>query len=400
MDILKAKQDVIDAGKKLVEYGLIARTWGNVSCRISDTQFVITPSGKPYDGLTPDDIVVVNIDDYSYEGDIKPSSEKGIHAECYRLRPNVNFVIHTHQMNASIVSALGMDITGIEGRSKEIVGEDLLMGGYGLPGTKTLREGVISALTRTTSNAIIMAHHGALCLGDSYESAFAVAGEVETICARFVLKKYKEVTGKTADKLEAVAKYIGDKFRIGDQAKQIDKYDSMRDGETMVMLDKEGNQVGTAEFGVALENVEIPKEAALHFAVYNAREDVNYIIHSDLPEVHALSIIGKKVKPLLDDFAQIAGPTVKCVAYHDKAKTLKKIGKALKRGRNAVIIKDNGALCVGSDKFNAEATEMVVDKNAKAYMGALLFDNVAPINAIESKLMNIVYRLKYSKQAK
>ena len=80
MEILKAKQDVIDAGKKLVEYGLIARTWGNVSCRISETQFVITPSGKPYDGLTPDDIVVVNIDDYSYEGDIKPSSEKGIHA--------------------------------------------------------------------------------------------------------------------------------------------------------------------------------------------------------------------------------------------------------------------------------------------------------------------------------
>ena len=400
MDILKAKQDVIDAGKKLVEYGLIARTWGNVSCRISDTQFVITPSGKPYDTLTEKDIVVVNIEDYSYEGDIKPSSEKGIHAECYRMRKDVNFVIHTHQMNASIVSALGFDITDMDSRAKEIIGDDLIMGGYGLPGTKTLRNGVVSALERTNSKAIIMAHHGALCLGRDYDEAFTVAGEVETVCARFVLKKYKEVTGKTAETLDAVAKYIGDKFRLGDQAKQIEKYDSMRDGEIVVFYDKSGEEAGSADFESPLENCDAPKEAALHIAVYNSRKDVNYIIHSDSADIHNYSIIGKKMKPLLDDFAQIAGATVKCVAYHDKAKTLKKIGGSLKCGRNAVIIKDNGALCVGKDKFNAEAAEMVVDKNAKAYMSAYLFDNISPINPLEAKLMNIVYRFKYSKQAK
>lgn len=400
MDILKAKNDVIDAGKKLVEYGLIARTWGNVSCRISDTEFVITPSGKPYDSLTPDDIVVVKIDDYSYEGDIKPSSEKGIHAECYRLRSDVNFVIHTHQMNASIVSALGLDITGLDGRAKEIIGDDILMGGYGLPGTKTLRNGVISALERTNSKAIIMAHHGALCLGKDYEEAFAVAGEVETVCMKFVLKKYKEVTGKTAETFSAVAKFIGDRFRVGDQAKQIEKYDSMRDGEIIVMYDKTGEEIGTADFESPVENADVPKEAALHIAVYNARKDVNYIIHSDKEDIHAYSIAGKKMKPLLDDFAQIAGASVKCIAYHDKAKTLRKIGKSLRFGRNAVIIKDNGALCVGKDKFNAEAAEMVTEKNAKAYIGAYLFDNISPINPIEAKLMNVVYRLKYSKQAK
>ena len=110
MDIMEAKQLVIKAGIEVVEYGLIARTWGNISCRVDDKRFVITPSGRPYETLTPDEIVVVNIDDCSYEGDIKPSSEKGIHAEAYRLRPEVNFVIHTHQMQASVISALGMDI--------------------------------------------------------------------------------------------------------------------------------------------------------------------------------------------------------------------------------------------------------------------------------------------------
>ena len=53
MDILEAKKIVVEAGKQLVSTGLIARTWGNVSCRIDDKQFVITPSGKAYEGLTP-----------------------------------------------------------------------------------------------------------------------------------------------------------------------------------------------------------------------------------------------------------------------------------------------------------------------------------------------------------
>lgn len=399
MDIITAKQTVIDAGKQLIEYGLIVRTWGNISCRISDTQFVITPSGKPYETLTVDDIVTVNISDLSYDGDIKPSSEKGIHAQCYALRPEVNFVIHTHQMNASIVSALGSDITGIEGRSKDIIGDELVMGGYGLPGTKTLREGVISALKRTDSKAVIMAHHGALCLGKDYDEAFAVANEVELVCAKFVLRKYKEVTGKAADSLDAVAKFIGDKFRTGNQAIQLEKYDSMRDGDIMVLLNKDGDELFKVDFDCPPDGDQLSRETAVHMSVYNSRKDVNYVIHSDLPEVHAMSIKGKKLKPLLDDFAQIAGSTVKAIAYDDSSKALKKIGRAFKGGRNAVILKDNGALCCGKDKFNAEATEMVVDKNCKAYIGGELFGKIAPINPIESKLMNIVYRLKYSKQA-
>ena len=49
MDILQAKKEVIAAGLRLVETGLIARTWGNVSCRVDENSFVITPSGKPYE---------------------------------------------------------------------------------------------------------------------------------------------------------------------------------------------------------------------------------------------------------------------------------------------------------------------------------------------------------------
>ena len=65
--IEEAKEFVIKAGLELLSAGLVARTWGNISARISDTQFVITPSGRSYDSLTKDDIVVVNIADGSYD---------------------------------------------------------------------------------------------------------------------------------------------------------------------------------------------------------------------------------------------------------------------------------------------------------------------------------------------
>ena len=71
-ELEEAKKLVVAAGKKLVESGLIARTWGNVSARISDTQFVITPSGRAYETLTPEEVVVVNIEDCSYEAILSP----------------------------------------------------------------------------------------------------------------------------------------------------------------------------------------------------------------------------------------------------------------------------------------------------------------------------------------
>ena len=76
MDINAAKKAVLAAGVKLVEAGLIARTWGNVSCRVDEDSFIITPSGRSYRSLTPADLVQVKISDLSYEGEIKPSSEK------------------------------------------------------------------------------------------------------------------------------------------------------------------------------------------------------------------------------------------------------------------------------------------------------------------------------------
>lgn len=167
----EARRLVIQAGLDLIEKKLIARTWGNISARISDDAFVITPSGRAYETLAPEDLVVVNIADLSYTGDVKPSSEKGIHAAAYALRPEVDFVIHTHQFYASAVCA--------EGEDTDIAP----CAGYGLPGTGKLREAVKKAIARNQEKkAFLMARHGALVLGTSYQDAFAQADLLEAYC--------------------------------------------------------------------------------------------------------------------------------------------------------------------------------------------------------------------------
>ena len=88
-----ARALIIEAGHRLLENKLVARTWGNLSARISEDAFIITPSGRAYDTLAPEDLVKVCIRDLSYEGDRKPSSEKGIHAQAYLLRPDCSFII-------------------------------------------------------------------------------------------------------------------------------------------------------------------------------------------------------------------------------------------------------------------------------------------------------------------
>lgn len=406
MDLLQAKEIVVEAGKQLVATGLIARTWGNVSCRVSDTQFVITPSGRDYLSLTPDDIVVVNLADLSYEGDIKPSSEKGLHAQCYILRSDCNFVIHTHQANASIVSAIGCDVNGITGFSKDIIGDNIPVAAYGLPGTGKLREGVVGALNRSDSKAVIMRHHGAVCLGADYDDAFKVANEVEKVCAEFIYNKYQEATGKATDTFKDVYSYIVDlKKRADAPAAKLNAYDSIRIDDAVILSDKEGNTVATVGlFGKKDELItgdKYPSEADLHKAIYQKRDEIGAIIHSQEDAIVAASKIGNTLKPFLDDFAQIVGVTVKCAEFdpNNTLKSSKKVAKKLAgKGKNAVLLKDNGAVCVGPNKDEASAAEMVMEKNCKSVISSELFGTTKPIGKLDSVLMNVVYRLKYSKQ--
>jgi L-fuculose-phosphate aldolase len=178
------KQIVIESGIKLLNEGLVSRTWGNVSLRVDENHMVITPSGRNYNDLTVHDIVLVNYHTSKYEGTIKPSSEKELHCEIYRTRKEINAVIHTHQMNASTVAAAHREVPPILDDMAQIIGPSVRCADYALPSTKRIVTKTVKALRGRM--AALMANHGAVCVGRDIDEAFVVCQVLEKACKAFI----------------------------------------------------------------------------------------------------------------------------------------------------------------------------------------------------------------------
>ena len=105
------KKQVYEANMELPRRGLITYTWGNVSGIDRESgYFVIKPSGVDYDKLTPDDMVVMDLEGNKIEGDLKPSSDTPTHLELYKKYPDIGGVVHTHSPEATSWAQAGRDI--------------------------------------------------------------------------------------------------------------------------------------------------------------------------------------------------------------------------------------------------------------------------------------------------
>ena len=105
------KKQVYEANMELPRRGLITYTWGNVSGIDRESgYFVIKPSGVDYDKLTPDDMVVMDLEGNKIEGDLKPSSDTPTHLELYKKYPDIGGIVHTHSPEATSWAQAGRDI--------------------------------------------------------------------------------------------------------------------------------------------------------------------------------------------------------------------------------------------------------------------------------------------------
>lgn len=105
------KEKVFKANLQLVEYGLVVLTWGNVSGVDREKGlFVIKPSGVPYDSLTADDMVVMDLNGNKVEGKLNPSSDTPTHLELYRKFDDIGGIVHTHSSWACSWAQAGRDI--------------------------------------------------------------------------------------------------------------------------------------------------------------------------------------------------------------------------------------------------------------------------------------------------
>ena len=183
-DWIELRQAVADAGRRLLAEGLVIRTWGNVSVRAGPDQMLITPSGRAYEDMAPEDIVPVNFLTHVHEGPLKPSSEGKMHAEIYRTRPEIQAVIHTHQINASTVAAARREVPPILEDVVQLIGPTIRVADYCLPTTKKSVRLAVKALRGRM--AALLANHGAVCVGRNLDEAFTVCLLLEKACKAFI----------------------------------------------------------------------------------------------------------------------------------------------------------------------------------------------------------------------
>jgi ribulose-5-phosphate 4-epimerase/fuculose-1-phosphate aldolase len=171
---LEIRKSIINVAGTLSAKGFFGTehgTAGNVSARVGKEEMVaVTPTGRMYHELEPDDICIVDFDLNPVAGNLKPSLESSMHLCVYRKRPEVGAVLHTHQHYASVLSVLNLPIPPLFDEVTLYLGDDIDVVPYGLSGSPELMANVDAAVDNG-SNAYVLQNHGALCLGETLEKA-------------------------------------------------------------------------------------------------------------------------------------------------------------------------------------------------------------------------------------
>jgi L-ribulose-5-phosphate 4-epimerase len=172
---LDYKTRIIECTQWLSDHGYFGAyrgTGGNVSMRIEgEDAFAVTPSTLPYDQLIPDDICILDFDQQPIEGERKPSVEAGFHLIVYKNRPEINAVVHTHQVYASIFAILNRPIPSLFDEVTMHLGQSVEVIPYALSGSSDLIDNVVSKLGNQ-SNAYLIQNHGALNLAKTLDQAW------------------------------------------------------------------------------------------------------------------------------------------------------------------------------------------------------------------------------------
>jgi L-ribulose-5-phosphate 4-epimerase len=178
LEALRAQ--VCKLNQDLLRYGLVTWTSGNVSGRDPDTGWVvIKPSGVPFDELTTENMVIVDVEGAVIEGSHKPSSDVHAHNYVYRHRPDVRGVVHTHSNYATAFAAVNRSIPVYLTAMADEFGGPIPIGGYAKVGNDEIGREIVRSIGDST--AILMKNHGVFTVGSTPTAAVKAAVMVEDV---------------------------------------------------------------------------------------------------------------------------------------------------------------------------------------------------------------------------
>jgi L-fuculose-phosphate aldolase len=177
-----ARQSLIDHCCAMNASGLSLGKSGNASLRWGDG-LLITPTGRAYDRLQPEDIVFLDADGGCAPGQLIPSSEWRFHCDILRAYPTANAVVHVHSTYATALACLGEGIPAFHYMVAAAGGADIRCAPYATFGTQALSDHALTALEGR--KACLLAHHGVIACGVELEAALALAVEVENLARTY-----------------------------------------------------------------------------------------------------------------------------------------------------------------------------------------------------------------------
>ncbi|MEV1084315.1 class II aldolase/adducin family protein [Streptomyces sp. NPDC050211] len=174
---VRAWEELVATARRTVADGLVVGTSGNVSLRVGDT-VLVTPSGVPYDRLTPDDVTGVDLDGRQVLGTLVPTSELPMHLAVHRTT-DARAVVHTHAVHATAVSTLVTELPAIHYMTGAL-GGPVRVAPYATYGSDELAENMLQALTGRS--ACLLQNHGTMAYGTTLDQAYDRTAQLEWMC--------------------------------------------------------------------------------------------------------------------------------------------------------------------------------------------------------------------------
>jgi L-ribulose-5-phosphate 4-epimerase len=214
--VAAARAEVCRLHAELVRAGLVAWTSGNVSARVTGggvtghgtggpDLMVIKPSGISYDDLTPESMVVCDLDGNRVDGDYLPSSDTASHAYVYRHMADVGGVVHTHSTYATAWAARGEAIPCVITAMADEFGGEIPIGPFALIGGDQIGRGVVATLAGHRSPAVLMRNHGVFTIGATAKDAVKAAVMCEDAARTVHLARaYGDPQPLPADQVDAL----------------------------------------------------------------------------------------------------------------------------------------------------------------------------------------------------
>ncbi|MFE9168669.1 class II aldolase/adducin family protein [Streptomyces kebangsaanensis] len=176
-EVADAWEALVATARRTVSDGLVVGTSGNVSVRVGDT-VLVTPSGVPYDRLTPDDVTGVDLEGRQVLGTLVPTSELPMHLAVHRTT-DARAVVHTHAVHATAVSTLVTELPPIHYMTGAL-GGPVQVAPYATYGTEELARNMLRALAGRTG--CLLRNHGTVTYGTTLDQAYDRTAQLEWMC--------------------------------------------------------------------------------------------------------------------------------------------------------------------------------------------------------------------------